>query len=34
MGHSNTSVTIKSYLGTDTQMMVNEFGRIKDIYSK
>jgi integrase len=34
MGHSNTSVTIKSYLGTNTQMMVNEFERIKDIYSK
>ena len=32
LGHSNTSITIKSYLGTVPEMMLDEFDKIKSIY--
>jgi integrase len=32
LGHSNTQITIKSYLGTVPEMMLDEFDKIKSIY--
>lgn len=34
LGHSNTSITIKSYLGSVPELMLNEFQKIKDVYEK
>lgn len=32
LGHSSTAITIKSYLGSDPQLMLDEFDKIKEIY--
>jgi integrase len=32
LGHANTSITIKSYLGRVPQLMLDEFEKIKEIY--
>ena len=34
LGHSNTSITIKSYLGLVPELMLSEFSKIQSIYKK
>jgi integrase len=34
LGHSNTSITIKSYLGSVPELMLGEFQKIKNVYEK
>jgi len=34
LGHSNTNITVKSYLGTVPELMISQFDMVKDIYNK
>jgi integrase len=34
LGHSSTSITIKSYMGVIPELMISEFDKIKAIYNK